>query len=267
MDPMDYYQILGVDQNADPKTIKDAYRTLAFKYHPDRNPGQADLMKRINEAYAVLSNPKKKQEYDAMRHQFGSSAYGRFRQSYSDEDIFRGSDLNAIFEEMAKAFGFRGGDEIFREFYGPMYRSFEFRRPGMFGRGFVFTGGGRGGGGGGRKTSESPDSFPLFGNLGRVPRFVLKKLLGNALPEIGKDLHDTIKLSPEQARSGDSINYTVRRLSKELVVKIPPGIRDGQRIRLSGMGEPGKGGAPSGDLYLKVQLKKSLMDRIKGLLN
>ena len=122
MSQRDYYQIIGVDINAGSKQIKEAYRKLAFKYHPDRNkenPEASEKMKNVNEAYAVLSNPAKRREYDVLRQQFGSSAYSHFRKNYSEHDIFSGSDINHIFEEMARAFGFRGFDDIFRESYAP----------------------------------------------------------------------------------------------------------------------------------------------------
>ena len=134
MSQNDYYQILGIDQKAGPRQIKDTYRKLAFEYHPDRNrknPEAAEKMKRVNEAYAVLSDPAKRREYDAMRQQFGSSAYNQFRQNYSEQDIFSGSDVNQILEQMARAFGLRGFDEIFKEFYGQGYRHYEFRKPGF----------------------------------------------------------------------------------------------------------------------------------------
>ena len=131
MQQKDYYEILGVPANASSKNIKEAYRTLAFEYHPDRNKDNAvaaEKMKRINEAYAVLSNQKKRSEYDTLKEQFGSSATGHYRQSHSQQDIFRGSDVHQIFEEMARSFGFRGVDDIFKDFYGPGYRSFEFKQ-------------------------------------------------------------------------------------------------------------------------------------------
>ena len=84
MSPNDYYQILEVDQKASAGQIKEAYRKLAFQYHPDRNsknPEAAEKMKRVNEAYAVLSDAVKRREYDKMRHQYGSSAYSQFRQN------------------------------------------------------------------------------------------------------------------------------------------------------------------------------------------
>ncbi|MBW1675503.1 MAG: DnaJ domain-containing protein [Deltaproteobacteria bacterium] len=106
----DYCRILGVEPHASAEQIKEAYRRLAFKYHSDRNkanPEASEKMKAINEAYAVLSNPAKRRQYEALRHQFGSSAYSQFRRSYSEKDIFRGSDIKDILEEMAKVFGFR----------------------------------------------------------------------------------------------------------------------------------------------------------------
>ncbi|MBU0988437.1 MAG: DnaJ domain-containing protein, partial [Proteobacteria bacterium] len=170
MDAKDYYKILKIEQNADPKQIKEAYRELAFKYHPDRNkedPESGEKMKMVNEAYAVLSDPQKRQQYDALRRQYGSSAYSRFRKSYSEQDIYSGSDIHHIFEEMAKSFGFRGVDEIFKEFYGPEYRTFEFKKPGFTGRGFVFWG--RFGPGGHHRIQSH-----FGGTLGKLTRYLFK---------------------------------------------------------------------------------------------
>jgi DnaJ-class molecular chaperone len=259
MTQRDYYQILGVDKNAVSKQIKEAYRKLAFKYHPDRNkenPEAAEKMKIFNEAYAVLSDPEKRREYDALRQQFGSSAYSRFRNNYSEQDIFSGSDINHVFEEMAKAFGFRSFDNIFKEFYGKEYQSFEFKRPGIFAGGFVFTGPLRRG-----KYDQS--RFPLPGKVGKLSRYVLKKISGVELPGNGADINDIIRLSSIQAQKGGPYAYFLKEQSKKLIVKIPPGVRDGQRIRLTGMGKDRKGGGTPGDLYLKVQIKKPLIQKIK----
>jgi len=88
----DYYQILGLNKDASQEQIKAAYRKLAFQYHPDRNkedPAAAEKMKELNEAYAVLSDPVKRKEYDTYRDSYGSFASQRFRENYSEEDIRR----------------------------------------------------------------------------------------------------------------------------------------------------------------------------------
>ena len=259
MSQNDYYQILEIDQKAGPRQIKDTYRKLAFKYHPDRNrknPEAAEKMKQVNDAYAVLSDPAKRREYDAMRQQFGSSAYSQFRQNYSEQDIFSGSDVNQILEQMARAFGLRGFDEIFKEFYGKGYQHYEFRKPGFFAKSYYFTGARQGRG-------LNPSGFPLQGSIGKLTRFFLKQFSGIELPEDGTDLNDTIRLSPEFARQGGPYAYYLREKDKKLVVKIPSGIKHNQQIRLAGMGEDGKGGGKAGDLYLKVRIRKPLLQRLQ----
>lgn len=263
MEQKDYYRILGVEQNDGPKRIKEAYRELAFKYHPDRNkenPESIEKMKAVNEAYAVLSNPKKRREYDALRQEFGSSAYSQFRKNYSEQDIFSGSDILAIFEEMAKAFGFRDYDDIFKEFYGQGYQTFEFKKPGYFAKGFVFSGRPQ-------RTDRNQTQIPMWGNIGKLSRYVFKKFSGIQLPENGTNIEDVIHLTPLQAHEGGPCAYFLKKKSKKLIVKIPTGVREGQRIRLSGMGEDGKGGGKAGDLYLKIHIKKSLLQKIKDFIS
>jgi DnaJ-class molecular chaperone len=256
MEQSDYYEILGVPSDANEKQIKAAYRKLAFQYHPDRNTGDpesANKMKAINEAYAVLSNPSKRKDYDELRRQYGPSAYNRFRSNYTESDIFRGSDINRIFEEMARAFGFRGFDDIFNEAYGEGYRTFEFKRPGFSARGFVFTGPlGR---------SARKQSAPLV--LGKLSRYLIEKLTGVELPQNGADATETIALTPQEAREGGPYPYYYRKKSKKLVVMLPKGLQEGRRIRLAGMGEEAKGGAKPGDLYLRVKLRKPLVQKLK----
>jgi curved DNA-binding protein CbpA len=265
MTQKDYYQALGIEKGASPQKIKEAYRKLAFQYHPDRNkenPSAVEKMKEINEAYAVLSDSKKRNDYDRFHEQYGPNGYDRFKQRYSEQDIFRGSDINHIFEEMAKAFGFRGFEEIFNESYGSRYQSFEFRRPGVFGRGFIFFGPGHGRSG----PKEIPISSEIFpGVLGKLARYLLKKTLGFREPGRGKDLEEAIYLHPRQALEGAKGKYVHRRRSKELLITIPPGMKEGQKIRLKGMGEPGKDGGEPGDLYLKVKIKIPLLEKVKGL--
>jgi DnaJ-class molecular chaperone len=263
MSQNDYYQILGIDQKAGPRQIKDTYRKLAFEYHPDRNrknPEAAEKMKRVNEAYAVLSDPAKRREYDAMRHQFGSSAYSQFRQNYSEQDIFSGSDVNQILQQMARAFGLRGFDEIFKEFYGQGYRHYEFRKPGFFAKSYYFTGPRQ-------RRGSNTFGLPLQGSIGKLTRFFLKQFSGIELPEDGADRKDTIRLSTELARQGGPYAYYLREKDKKLVVKIPPGTKHHQQIRLAGMGEDGKGGGKAGDLYLRVRIRRPLLQRFKEFLS
>lgn len=254
MENTDYYKELGVSPEADAQQIKEAYRKLAFEFHPDRNkknPESVDRMKSVNEAYAVLSNADKRRDYDTMRQQFGASAAGHFRSSYSQQDIFQGSDVQQIFEEVARAFGLRGVDEIFKDVYGPGYRNFSVRRPGFSFSGAMFSGKGQGNAG------EKPK--------GGLLRMLLGGLFAAKVPRDGADYSDTIAVPEEVARQGGPHAYFHRRLKKKLMVKIPPGTRDTQRIRLGRMGEPGKHGGRPGDLYLQVRIKRSMGGKLKDI--
>ena len=106
----DYYQILEVPRDSKPDEIKNAYRKLALKYHPDRNksPEAEGKFKEISEAYAVLSDDEKRKQYDA---------YGRegVYQRYGPEDIFRGANFAEIFRDLGFGFGF---DDVFSQFFG-----------------------------------------------------------------------------------------------------------------------------------------------------
>lgn len=256
----DYYEILGLEAGADQSQIRDAYRRLALLYHPDRNKDSAEAterMKEINESYAVLSEPRKRREYDALRQAYGSSAYGQFRQTHSDQDIFRDSDIQQIFEELSRAFGFRGFDEVFRQSYGAGYRTFEFKKPGVFGRVVV---GGLGEGSGVRGGSL------LGGYLEKLIRYSLKKKWGIELPERGKDLRDAIVLSPDQARLGGKVRYSSGSSGRELFVTIPPDTKEGRQLRLRGMGEPGRAGGEAGDLYVTVRIGNRVLWMMKNFL-
>jgi curved DNA-binding protein CbpA len=94
---------------------------------------------------------------------------------------------------------------------------------------------------------------------------LLEKISGIPLPQDGADVDEQLYLTPEQALQGGPYAYYLRSQSKKLVVKIPPGVRPGQRIRLAGMGQEGKGGGKPGDLFLKVHVRKPLMKSIKDL--
>lgn len=256
----DYYTLLGVPEDAATRQIKTAYRRLAFQHHPDRNrdtPGSSEAMKRINEAYAVLSSPDKRREYDGLRRQFGSAAHSRYQSAHSQQDIYNGSDINTVFEEMARAFGFRGFEEIFREFYGPDSRQFEFKRPRIWVRAFTF--------GGPFSINTGHSSTPgRDGPLGRMARLAFRKMSGFDLPENGAEIRDRIWIEPGLAAAGGPYAYFLRERSKKLVVKIPAGVREGQRIRLAGMGHEGRSGGTPGDLFLEVRLRRPILERIRA---
>jgi DnaJ-class molecular chaperone len=255
----DYYAILGVSPDASTRQIKAAYRRLAFQHHPDRNrdnPGSSEAMKRINEAYAVLSSPVKRREYDGLRQQFGSAAYSRYQSAHSQQDIYNGSDINSVFEEMARAFGFRGFEDVFREFYGPDSQHFEFRRPRIWVRTFTF----------GRPFSADTGraSTPhRDGPLAWIARLAFRRLSGFDPPRKGSDIRDHVYIDPDLAAAGGPYAYFLRERSKKLVVKIPAGVRQGQRIRLAGMGHEGRAGGTPGDLLLEVRLRRPILERIK----
>ncbi len=262
MNGKDYYQTLGVDRKAGSGEIRDAYRKLAFQFHPDRNrenPAAVERMKEINEAYAVLSDPRKKNDYDTVWERYGTYGYDRFKKAYSDQDIFRGSDINQIFEQMARGFGLRGFDEVFQESYGQGYRTFEFRKSGIFAKGFVFFGPGMGG----KHRVGAPIPSGAFpGILGTLLRLFLKKDLSLQTPEKGRDMLDVISLSPRDILGGRKIRYFHTKRSRELEITIPQDFKEGQRIRLKGMGAEGKGDAGPGDLYLEVKIRVPLLERI-----
>ena len=102
----DYYEVLGVQKGASKDEIKDTYRKLAMQFHPDRNKdvGAEDRFKEISEAYAVLSDDQKRQQYDQLGH-------SGFDQRYTSEDIFRGADFDSVFRDM-------GFGDIFRSIFG-----------------------------------------------------------------------------------------------------------------------------------------------------
>ncbi len=216
---MEYYETLGVSKDASAAEIKKAYRKLALKYHPDKNPDdkQAEAkFKEISEAYAVLSDPEKRKQYDT----YGSTG---FHQRFSQEDIFRGFDLNDILRQ----FGFGGGG---------------FRSSGNF-----FTGGQQGRGG-----------FETFFSQGGMRGGGCGSGGCGSQQVKGQDLTYEITVSLEDVLKGADKNITLRHHSgqpQHVSVKIPQGIESGKRLRLSGKGNPSPAGGPPGDLYLKIQVE------------
>lgn len=222
----DYYKILGVEKSASQDEIKKAYRKLALKYHPDRNKDDKtaeERFKEVGEAYAVLSDVEKRKQYDT----YGSTD---FRQRYSQEDIFQGSDISDILREMGL-----GGD-FFARFTGG-------RGGGGF-RTYSFTGGRPGAGPAGGPGMGGFDYGQTFGGYGQP---------GMAK---GTDLVYELPVSLSEVLSGTTKMVSYRRGGslEKVSVKIPPGIATGQKLRLTGKGEPGPQGAPAGDLFIKVRV-------------
>jgi curved DNA-binding protein len=190
---------------------------LAMKYHPDRNPGNKqeaeERFKEINEAYAVLSDKDKRQQYD----QFGPSG---FSQRYSQEDIFRGFDINDV---LGSIFG-RGARGARVRYGGGFEDLFGTRRAPGTDYGDIFSGQG----------------YPAEGPYDRK----------------GQDVHSELNLSFEEAATGieKKVRFAKDGRFEDVTVKIPAGIASGKKLRLAGKGAPGPGGSPAGDLYLKVNV-------------
>lgn len=200
----DYYEILGVPKTASDDEIKKAYRKLAVKYHPDRNPGDKEAeakFKEINEAHEVLSDKQKRARYD----QFGHAGVGGASSAYGGgayNPFGNGGNFNFNGQTFHFDFGNGAGGSVFDDIIGD-----------------------------------------LFGFGGRSRR-----------PRRGADLQVAVTLTFEEAIFG--VTKTVSVDGKDLKVKIPAGIDDGQAVRLAGKGGPApEGGSEPGDLYVRVRVK------------
>ena len=260
MENPDYYEILGVSKDADFLQVKAVYREQALKFHPDRNMGNRDAvrkMKQLNEAYAVLSIPEKRKEYDALLKQYGPDrAYKHFRQNYSDQDIFSGTDIHKVFDELARSFGFRNFMDISNELQKNKGQWFEKNTQHGHLKGFFFFGA--------FSLGKIPSKHLLTGTIGKIASLLLENISGTPSVPSEKDQYDTIQIDPELARTGGPYAYYHKSRQKKLVIKIPQHTCHGQQIRLTGMGSKSPEG--NGNLYLRVETMPSLMGKIKQYL-
>ena len=251
----DYYEVLGVDKNADDATLKKAYRVLAKKYHPDMNPGDAEAEKKFkeaSEAYAVLSDPEKRRKYD----QFGHAAFdnGGGGGGYGGFD-FNGADFGDIFGDIFGG-GRRGGGQSNGPMKGANVRTsvhitFE---EAIFGttkeielnvKEDCNTCHGTG-----AKPGTSPETCPKCGGKGQVV-FTQQSFFGTVRNvQTCPDCHGTGKIIKEKCPDCRGTGYIPMR--KKYAVDIPAGIDNGQCKRLAGKGEPGVNGGPRGDVLVEV---------------
>ena len=256
----DYYEVLGVDKNADDAALKKAYRALAKKYHPDMNPGDKEAEKKFkeaSEAYAVLSDPEKRRQYDQFGHAAfdggagGAGGFGGFD--------FNGADFGDIFGDIfGDLFGGRRGSAGARS--GPMKGAnlrtsvritFE---EAVFGtekeieltvKEECKTCHGTG-----AKPGTSPETCPKCGGKGQVV-FTQQSFFGTvrnvqACPDCG----GTGKIIKEKCTDCHGSGFVP--MKKRFAVTIPAGIDNGQCKILAGQGEPGINGGPRGDVLVEV---------------
>ena len=218
----DYYEILGVSKDADENIIKKAYRKLAMQFHPDRNPGREkwanEKFKEINEAYAVLSDPEKRRQYD----QFGTVG--------NIGDIFGSRFTRTTFQDLMRDFGGSGlGFDFLDNVFGDALK----------GRGFSFRTFSRGFGGPRGIRFEAPGGIDL------------EKIFGRTQRPVRQDVHYEITISGEQAAQG--LEKDLVRKGKKLRVKIPAGVKSGTRVKLRNARQITDG--QPGDIIILVKVK------------
>ena len=261
----DYYEVLGVGRDADDAAIKKAYRALAKKYHPDMNPGDADAEKKFkeaSEAYAVLSDPDKRRQYDQFGHAAfeggagGAGGFGGFD--------FNGSDFSDIFGDIFGDLFGGGGRRGGRANNGPMKGS-NIRKSiritfeeAVFGcekeLDLVLKDPCSTCNGTGAKPGTSPETCPKCGGKGQVV-YTSQSFFGTVqnvqtCPNCG----GSGKVIKEKCTSCSGTGFTSSR--KKIQVSIPAGIDNGQSVRIREKGEPGANGGPRGDLLVEVNVSR-----------
>jgi curved DNA-binding protein len=243
MEFKDYYETLGVTKTASDKELKQAYRKLARKHHPDVNPGDKSAearFKEINEAYEVLGDPEKRRKYDEL-----GANWRMYEQAQQQGQGFPGSS----------PFGGAGGGAWNINMGGPGggYRTMsEEEMQDLFGNedpfsDFFKTFFGGGGGGGTREGGRA--------RQGRAPR-----------TQKGRDIEHEVELTLEEAYHGATRRISIKQggHARSVDVRIPVGVKDGSRVRAAGEGESGANGGASGDLYLRVRIRPHPVFERKG---
>ena len=272
MSESDYYKVLGVNKSASDIEIKKAYRKLALKYHPDQTKGdkQAETkFKKISEAYAVLSDKEKRQQYDT----FGSAG---FQQRYSQEDIFSGFDFADVFKEFGfggktgrGGFSFggspfggrarqpapRGADLVYeigltlREVAAGVKKTISYSHGGQTEKITVKIPKGMTTGKKLRLTGKG-EASPYGGSPGDL--YIKATLLEDSVFAVeGNDLHLNREIKLTDAILGTTVPAPTIE-GKALSLKIPPGTRHKTKMRLAGHGLPLMNGGERGDLYVTV---------------
>ncbi len=260
----DYYEVLGVDKNADEAAIKKAYRVLAKKYHPDMNPGDKEAEKKFkeaSEAYAILSDPEKRRQYDQFGHsafeQGGGGGFGGFD--------FSGADFSDIFGDIfGDLFGGGRRSSYGRASNGPM-KGANIRASiritfdeAVFGcekeleltlKDECKTCHGTG-----AKPGTSKKTCPKCGGKGQVV-FTRQEFFGmvrnvQTCPDCG----GTGQIIEDKCPDCHGTGYIANR--KTIQVSVPAGIDNGQSIRIREKGEPGTNGGPRGDLLVEVMVQR-----------
>ncbi len=256
----DYYEVLGVAKNASDEELKKAYRKLAMKYHPDRNPDSKEAeekFKEVKEAYETLSEPQKREAYDRFGHAgvdpnagfgggpggFGAGA-GGFADVFGDifGDIFGGARQGGG----GRAGVYRGADlryamEITLEQAARGYTT-EIRVPSWESCDTCH--------GTGAKPGTKPKTCGTCNGQGAVR--VQQGFF--SIQQTCPTCHGTGKVIPDPCTACDGVGRVKK--TKTLEVKIPAGIDDGMRIRSAGNGEPGLNGGPPGDLYVEIRVRE-----------
>ena len=227
----DYYQILGITETTKPEEIKKIYRKLALQYHPDRNPGNKEAeakFKDISEAYYVLSDPKRKAEYDQMR-RVGAPGAGDYAGA-------QGFD----FEELLRQFNNRRGGRATRG--GGRYS--------VFGDIFedLFSGTGSGVGG---YTQRSGPGGTIYEYYSSDPD-ESEREVATETPKV--DVFVKLRISKDKAEKGGRVKFRTPE-EKTISVTIPPHTRNGQKLKLARQGRPCPACHHEGDLILQVELK------------